>query len=136
MSSLARVDAVLELIDAQIPPESLDVVQEVSGLLRPQYELIVALSGLASVTQQEGKDFIDVHHNWWPRCEFTTGVQRQFRKVFVMPLNRGIHDTLHHELPPPAIPNRVTMLAYLSLMDKKEITKDRAQARAQRTSVE
>lgn len=107
-------------IDAVVPPETLDIVQEVHTLIQPQLEMIVILGRLVAITEQEGKDFIDSHHAFWPRCDYVTGLQKQFRKVFVLPINRGIHDAIHCELPPPVMPNRATMMGYLSLIDKKE----------------
>lgn len=118
-----NIDQLLADIDAVVPPESLDVVQEVSGIIRPQLELIVALSGLEEVVNRDPN--IDVHHFFWPRREFKTGLQKQFRRLFTVPIIKGVHSSLHSELEPPQMPSRVTMLAYLSLIDQKEVLKDR-----------
>lgn len=114
-------DDILAVIDGILPPEQeprQDEIVEVSGLLQPQFEMIVALSGLQDVTSR--RDFVDVHHLFWPRTNYRTTLEKTFRRQFVLPINRGVHDEVHAQLEPPVKPNRRTMLGYLALLDKKD----------------
>lgn len=103
---------IIELIDGVVgPPE----VQDVQEIIMPQLELVVALSGMERVFDKDGrKDFYDTHHLFYPRCDYTTPLEKRFRKAFVLPIHRGIHDELHARLPKPEKPGRLAMLAYLN----------------------
>lgn len=105
-------ERILELIDGVIGPPEIDDVQEI---IMPQLEMIVALSGMERVIDKTGiKDFYDTHHLFFPRVDYTTPLEKRFRKAFVLPIHRSIHDELHHRLPKPQKPGRMAMLAYLN----------------------
>lgn len=103
---------ILELIDGVVGPPEIDDVQEI---IMPQLELVVALSGMERVFDKQGlKDFYDTHHLFFPRCDYTTPLEKKFRKAFVLPIHRGVHDELHAKIPKPHKPGRTAMLAYLN----------------------
>jgi hypothetical protein len=116
MRSNQHIDDILAIIDGVLPPEQPQPIQEVSGLLVPQFELIVALSGLEAVTADHS---IDTHHLFWPRSSYKTTVEKQFRRSFQVPINRGVHNEVHAKIEPPTKPSRATMLGYLSLLEQK-----------------
>lgn len=114
-SNSARI---LQLIDGVVGPPEIDDVQEI---IMPQLELLVALSGMERVFDKQGmKDFYDTHHLFWPRVDYQTPLEKKFRKAFVVPVHRGIHDELHHQLPKPFKPGRMAMLSYLNSLDASE----------------
>ena len=113
-----HTEDIIELIDRVVPPSELGIVQEVQGIIQPQLDAIVALSGLAHVVDR--RDFIDTHHLFYPRTDYSTRLQKTFRRAFVIPINRGVHDEVHATIEPPQLPNKSTMLAYLMHLDKKE----------------
>ncbi len=103
---------ILELIDGVVGPPEIEDVQE---LIMPQLELMVALSGMERVFDKDGfKDFYDTHHLFFPRCDYTTPLEKKFRKAFVLPIHRGIHDELHAKVAKPTKPGRLAMLSYLN----------------------
>lgn len=105
-------ERILELIDGAVGPPEIEDVQEI---IMPQLELVVALSGMERVFDKDGfKDFYDTHHLFFPRADYTTPLEKRFRKAFVLPIHRGIHDELHAKVPKPAKPGRMAMLAYLN----------------------
>lgn len=109
---------ILQLIDGVVGPPEVEDVQEI---IMPQLELIVALSGMERVFDGGGtKDFYDTHHLFFPRCDYTTPLDKKFRKAFVVPIHRGIHDELHAKVPKPQKPGRTAMLAYLNSIDAKD----------------
>lgn len=120
-----HIDDILTLIDGILPPEEQLPSSEISALLTPQFEMIVALSGLEAVTAGHN---IDTHHLFWPRVDYKTTTEKQFRRAFQIPLNRGVHNEVHAKLRPPIKPSRVTMLGYLSLLELKNGQQTQAQA--------
>lgn len=112
-----NIDAFLSLVDGILPPEQQQPIEEISGILVPQFEMIVALSGVEAITLNR---HFDTHHLFWPRSEYRTQAEKAFRRQFVTPINRGIHDELHANLEPPTKPPRSVMLGYLALLDRKE----------------
>lgn len=116
MERNSHFEDILSLIDDILPLEEPTPAQEVSGLLTPQFELILALSGLEAVT---GGHSVDRHHLFWPRADYRTTVEKRFRREFQMPINRGVHNEVHANIEPPIKPSRATMLGYLSLLGQK-----------------
>lgn len=112
-----RIDAILGLIDGVLPPEELIPSEEVSGLVAPQFELIVALSGVEAVTANRG---FDSHHLFWPRSDYRTRTEKIFRRQFIIPINRGIHEEIHAQIEPPVKPSREVMIGYLTMLDVKD----------------
>lgn len=103
---------ILELIDGVVGPPEIEDVQEI---IMPQLELVVALSGMERVFDKQGKkDFYDTHHLFFPRCDYTTPLEKKFRKAFVLPIHRAIHDEVHAKIAPPQKPGRSAMRAYLN----------------------
>lgn len=105
----SRTDAILAIIDGVVAPE----IDNVGEIIVPQLEFIVALSGMGRVFDDR-KDFIDTHHLFWPKADYTTELERKFRGAFIVPTVRYIHDELHAAIAPPLKPSRGTMLAYLA----------------------
>ena len=112
-----HVDDILALIDGILPPEDAAPMQEISGLLIPQFAAIVDLSGIERVTDNH---HFDTHHLFYPRCDYKTRTERLFRRAFAIPINRGVHNEIHATIKPPRKPSRAVMLGYLSLLDKKD----------------
>ena|SRR3990167_2104585 len=112
-----RTDQIIGLIDAILPQEDNDIVQEVGALIMPQLEMIVELykDGF-----DEHRDWMDTHHPFFPRTSYRSRAEKQFRRSFVVPINRGVHEELHYRIEPPEMPRRAVMLGYISLLDKKE----------------
>lgn len=110
MGEVSHSDQILALIDGVVGSPEVEDVQE---LLMPQFELVVAMSGMARVFEDQRKQFVDTHHPFWPRCEYTTPLEKRFRKQFVMPIHRAIHDEIHARLAPPPKPTPNTMRAFL-----------------------
>ena len=105
---------ILTLIDGAVGPAEIQDVQEI---IMPQLELMVALSGMERVFDGNGtKDFYDTHHLFFPRCDYNTPLEKRFRKAFVLPIHRGIHDELHAKIQKPEKPGRLAMLAYLNTL--------------------
>lgn len=115
---------ILELIDGVVGPPEIDDVQEI---IMPQLELVVALSGMERVFDKNGvKDFYDTHHLFFPRCDYVTPLEKRFRKAFVLPIHRGLHDELHAKIPKPMKPGRMAMLSYLNSLAASEPDPDAA----------
>lgn len=84
---------------------------------------MVALSGMERVFDGRGpvnRDYIDTHHLFYPRSAYRTTLQKTFRRQFIIPIHRGIHEELHVRVEPPPMPPRSLMVGYLMLLDKKE----------------
>lgn len=47
--------------------------------------------------------FADRHHEYWPRADYRTALEKRFRAHFVELLCRRLHDE-QHTLPPPDKP--------------------------------
>lgn len=123
MKSGERIDDILSRIDAVVPPTEHPMIAEVHSLIQPQLAMIVALSGLEHTLEQRGKtnrDFIDTHHLFWPRVDYRSILHKTFRRQFIIPIHRGIHEEVHANLEPPKTPPRSLMVGYLALIDKKE----------------
>lgn len=109
---------ILELIDGVVGPPEIEDVQEI---IMPQLELVVALAGMERVFDKNGtKDFYDTHHLFFPRCDYTTPLEKRFRKAFVLPIHRAIHDELHAKISKPQKPGRMAMLAYLNSLSASD----------------
>lgn len=112
----------LTLIDGVVGPPEIDDVQEI---IMPQLELIVALSGMERVFDKQGtKDFYDTHHLFFPRCDYTTPLEKKFRKAFLLPIHRAIHDEIHAKLAAPHKPGRAAMRAYLDTLADSDAEQD------------
>lgn len=110
---------IIELIDNVVgAPE----IEDVGEIIMPQLELMVALNGMERVFDKRGtKDFYDTHHLFFPRCDYKTPLEKKFRKAFIIPIHRGIHDELHARIPKPEKPGRLAMLAYLNSLAVHDI---------------
>lgn len=85
-------------------------------IIRPQFELIVALSGLERAVE-ERKNFYDRHHNFFPKHEYKTRTEKAFREIFTMTLWRPDHEDLHHALPSPDHPTQQEMKEILEFYE-------------------
>jgi len=55
--------------------------------------------------------FEDVHHKFWPKREYTTSLEKEFRELDINKVLgcRALHNELHAVEPPPNKPSRETM---------------------------
>ena len=64
------------------------------------------------VFEAEGECYQDVHHEYWPRSEYRTPVERQFRGLEVNQqfICRALHNAIHAEKRRSGKPPRKEML--------------------------
>ncbi len=48
--------------------------------------------------------YADIHHEYWPRSNYRTSLEKRFRQHFTELICREVHDELH-SLPPPNKPS-------------------------------
>lgn len=62
---------------------------------------------------ERGQCKMDTHHEYWPKRDYRTQVEREFRSLpeNQVELCRAEHDTLHETTLPPIKPNRDFMLS-------------------------
>lgn len=65
--------------------------------------------------------FEDVHHLYWPKSEYRSELERNFRNLGsnTMRICRATHDDIHATERPPVKPSRETMLREVAVWVRK-----------------
>lgn len=108
-----NIDDLFHLIDEVLPPQDNRIAQEIHQIIVPQLAFIATQSALLEQSTE-----YNLHHLVFPRRDYVTPLEKRFRKQLIVPVDIGVHKSLHHELPPPVKPNRFVMLGFLALVDK------------------
>lgn len=67
------------------------------------------------VFQAVGECFEDLHHDYWPRRDYKTKVEKEFRGLQINErmICRALHNTIHATQMPPIKPTRDQMLGVI-----------------------
>ena len=102
------------MIDEVLPPEDHEVVHEVNQLIIPQLAIIATQTALL----KENNGY-NCHHLMYPRRDYSTPLEKQFRRQLILPVDIEVHRELHALLKPPTKPSREIMLGYLAVLDRQ-----------------
>lgn len=68
--------------------------------------------GDCPVKRVEGKCYQDIHHEYWPKKDYKSDVEKEFRGLLVNQtfICRALHNAIHASQDPPEKPSRDEML--------------------------